>query len=337
VVEKGISYSNLNLGAPTGVLPDGRQSFWTTLAPTGFTATGPATTNQSRQNRNRAFDNVTLLSNTGSGAATNLTLALEKPFSDDWGAKVAYTYGRSTDTNPGTSSVAFSNYLNRSVFNPNDVEEATSNYETRDRYQAAVTKRFRFFSDYPTTFGLFYDGREGRPFSYTFVGDANGDGITGNDLFTVPTVGNIAYTGASTTADRAAFERYIQEVTYLADNQGGVTERNVENSPNVNQFDLRITQELPGFFGDNRTQVFVDIQNIGNLINKDWGQIDEFGFPYNQQVARFAGVDATGRVVYDVSNYVNEANGTENFPRPGRRDAVAESRWVVQVGFRYEF
>ncbi|MFN7552246.1 MAG: carboxypeptidase regulatory-like domain-containing protein [Pseudomonadota bacterium] len=337
VVEKGIVYQNLNLGAPTGVLPDGRLSYWTTLATTGFGATGPTSTNQNRTNRNRNFDNVLLLSNTGSGAATNLTLALEKPFSDDWGAKVAYTFGRSTDVNPGTSSVAFSNYLNRAVFNPNDVEEGTSIYETRDRFQGALTQRFRFVQDYPTTIGLVYDGREGRPFSFTFVGDANGDSINGNDLFAIPNLANIAYSGNSTAADRAAFERFVREVPGLNDNQGTVAERNSQNSPNVNQFDLRITQDLPGFFGDNRAQVFVDIQNIGNLINKDWGQIDEVGFPYNMQIARFAGVDASGRVVYDVANFVNEANGTETFPRPGRRDGVAESRWNIQVGFRYEF
>jgi outer membrane receptor for ferrienterochelin and colicin len=337
VVEKGIRYENLNLGAPVGVLPDGRLSYWTTLATTGFGPAGPTGGNQNRTNRNRNFDNVLLLSNTDSGSATNLTLALEKPFSDDWGAKVAYTYGRSTDVNPGTSSVAFSNYTNRAVFNPNEAEEGTSIYETRDRFQGMLTKRFRFFQDYPTTFGLFYDGREGRPYSYTFVGDANGDGINGNDLFAIPNLSNIAYSANSSANDRAAFERFVREVEGLNNNQGSVAERNSENSPNVNQFDLRITQDLPGFFGDNRAQVFVDIQNIGNLINDDWGQIDEVGFPYNQQIARFAGVNAAGQVVYDVANFVNEANGTETFPRPGRRDGVAESRWAIQVGFRYEF
>jgi hypothetical protein len=239
--------------------------------------------------------------------------------------------------NPGTSSVAFSNYTNRAVFNPNDEELGNSIYETRDRYQAVFTKRFRFFDDYATTFGLYYDGREGRPFSYTFVGDANGDGINGNDLFAIPRAGQITYTSASSAADRAAFERYLQEVDYLRENQGRVAERNAENSPNVNQFDLRITQDLPGFFGDNRLQLFVDVQNVGNLIDEDWGQIDEVGFPYNLNVARFAGVNAAGQVVYDVSNYVNESTGAELFPRPGRRDAVGESRWAIQVGFRYEF
>lgn len=337
VVDKGIQYTNLNLGAPTGRLPDGRLTYWTTLATTGFGSNGPAGSNQSRTGRNRAFDNVMLLTNTDKGEATNFTLALEKPFSDDWGAKVAYTFGRSTDTNPGTSSVAFSNYTNRTVFNPNDVEESTSNYETRDRFQGALTKRFRFFDNYSTTFGLFYDGREGRPFSYAFLGDANGDGINGNDLFAIPTVGSIAYTTASSAADRAAFERFVQEVEYLADNQGSVAERNAVTSPNINQFDLRVTQELPGFFGDNKAEVFLDIQNIGNLIDKDWGQIDEVVFPYNLQVARFAGVNAAGQVVYDVSGFVNESTGANTFPRPGRRDSVGESRWTLQVGFRYEF
>jgi outer membrane receptor for ferrienterochelin and colicin len=338
IVRKGIRYENLNLGAPRGTLPDGRLSYWTSVSSAGFGPNGPVGPgNVNRAGRNTAFDNVLLLSNTDQGAATNFTVALEKPFADEWAARVAYTYGRSTDVNPGTSSVAFSNYTNRAVFNPNDDEVGTSIYETRDRFQGSLTKRFRFFQDFPTTFGLFYDGREGRPFSFTFVGDANGDGINGNDLFAIPDLSRVAYSANSSANDRAAFERFVREVPNLNDNQGQTADRNTENSPNVNQFDLRITQDLPGFFGDNKAVVFVDIQNIGNLIDKDWGQIDEVGFPYNQQIARFAGVNAAGQVVYDVANFVNETNGTETFPRPGRRDGVAESRWAVQVGFRYEF
>ena len=108
-------------------------------------------------------------------------------------------------------------------------------------------------------------------------------------------------------------------------------------APNTSRFGLRNSQSPPGFFGDNKAQVHLDIQNVGNLINKDWGQIDEVGFPYNLAVARFAGVNASGQYIYDVSTYVNETTGVETFPLPGRRDTVGESRWSVQVGFRYEF
>jgi hypothetical protein len=195
-----------------------------------------------------------------------------------------------------------------------------------------------FFDGYPTTASLFYDGRSGRPFSYTFIGDANGDGVNGNDLFFIPAPGQVQFTTRSTAADIAAFQRYIEEVGYLRDNQGRFANRNANRSPSVHQFDVRLSQQLPGFFGDNRAELFLNIQNIGNLIDKDWGLIEEYGFPLTASFARFAGVDpATGRIVYDVSNLVNEANGQFFFPSPTRADAIGQSRWGLQVGFRYEF
>ena len=49
-----------------------------------------------------------------------------------------------------------------------------------------------------------------------------------------------------------------------------------------------------------------------------------------------AGV-ANGAYVYDVSNYVNDTTGVVNNPSLVRKDAVGESRWALQVGFRFEF
>ncbi len=342
VTEQGVFFEHLNLGAPGGtgtlpggVLPDGRNSYWSTVATTGFNGTGgSAGGNLSRARSSTAFNNVILLSNTTKGESDNLTLAVEKPFADNWGAKIAYTYGKSNDVNPGTSSVAFSNYLNRAVYNPNEETKSTSNYEIRDRYTGLFTYRTSS-EQFPTTFGLFYEGRSGRPFSYTFNGDANGDSITGNDLFYIPLQGEVSFTTASSAQDIAAFWDYIASQDYLTANQGQVARRNTGRSPFINQFDLRITQDFPGGWG-NRAQVYLDIQNIGNLINKDWGLIDEVLFPYTLNVASMAGVQG-GQYVYDVRNYVNETTGVLTNPATGRRDTVGESRWAIQVGFRYEF
>ncbi len=335
--EQGVTFSNLNLGGATGFLPDGRVRYWSSVDPTRYGPTGPNNTVQNRNLRNRNFNNVILLGNTNKGNATNVTLGLEKPFADNWGAKASYTYGKSNETSPGTSSVAFSNWLNRSIYNPNEIDASTANYEIRDRFTGALNYRWNLWEGNPTTFGLFYDGRSGRPYSYGFTGDANGDGVTGNDLFFIPSPGQVGFTSASTLADQAAFFDYINNDDYLREHQGLVAGRNTSRSPRVNQFDLRINQDLPGFFSDHKASIFLDIQNIGNLLNKEWGQIDEVGFPYNLGVARFAGVNAAGQYVYDVSTYVNETTGAVTLPSTVRRDAVGESRWSLQLGFRYEF
>lgn len=341
ITEKAVAFDNLNLGAPRGSLPDGRQHFWANTTPANFffNATGTFITPGQREGRNRSFNNVILLRNTDKGHAENLTLSLSKPMRDDnWSARVAYTWGESREVSPATSSVALSNWNGRSIFNPNEEVLSPANYDIRHRFTGLFSYRMNLIDGFPTTASLFYDGRSGRPFSYTFIGDANGDGINGNDLFFIPAPGQVQFTSRSSAADIAAFQRYIEEVRYLRDNQGSYAGRNANRSPYVHQFDLRLSQQLPGLFGDNRAELFLDVQNIGNLINKDWGLIEEYGFPLTASFARFAGVDpATGRMIYDVSNLVNESNGQFFFPSPNRADAIGQSRWGVQVGFRYEF
>lgn len=352
-----VQFQNIALGNATGALPDGRVSFWSNSTATGFSATGgPLTGNRARAGCllvNPAlpfsgttnpcrFTNAVVLANSTKGSASNLTFSLEKPWQDNWYARVGYTLGRSEDVSPGTSSVALSNWQNRVVFNPNENIASTSNYEISDRLTAAFSYRFEFFGeDAPTTVSAFYEGRYGRPFSYVFGNDANGDGegngaTARNDLFFVPRQGQVAFTTASTAADQQAFWDYISSTPGLARFQGGTAERNSDRSPWRNVIDVRLSQKLPLGWKEARAELFFDIENFGNLLNKDWGRVDEAAFPYNLQVANFAGVNAQGQWVYDVSNYVIEAEGNRlNAPNLPVRNF--ESRWAAQVGIRIDF
>jgi hypothetical protein len=328
---KAVLFSHLNLGTPVGQLPDGRDYFFANVLPANFANNAaPAT----RQNRNRNFTDAILLSNTDKGRAENFTVSIEKPWENNWTAKLGYTYTQAEEVSPGTSSVALSNWQNRAVFNPNEEELNTSNYEIRDRFTGLFSKRWNFFEDAPTTFSVFYEGREGRPYSYVFTGDANGDGQGFNDLFFVPG-DNAVFTGNSTTQDIAAFRDFIASDGYLSGLSNEVTERNASRGDWVHQFDVRISQEIP-FFGDTNGELYLDILNFGNLLNEDWGHIDEAAFPYTIGVARMAGVQSGG-YVYDVSSFVNETTGAVTTPRLLRKDIAGESRWAVQVGFRFEF
>ncbi|HZF98646.1 MAG TPA: hypothetical protein VEY92_10480, partial [Pseudoxanthomonas sp.] len=101
-----------------------------------------------------------------------------------------------------------------------------------------------------------------------------------------------------------------------------------------NIIDVRFTQDFPLGFGDTKAQLFLDIENFGNLLNKDWGQVQEAGFPYTISVADYAGV-LNGRYIMDVSRFVNEANGEVTNPSLPYRNL--ESRWSAQIGIRIDF
>jgi len=333
-VNKGLHYERLDLGTATYTAgPDGRSLYWTNPYTRTGTRNGSnagvadlADTIPGYENvTGWASDGVLLLTNTDNGRSAQFTAGLSKPLVDTWGWSLNYTYTNATEVNPLTSSRAISNWSNKAVFDPNSDEAATSNYEIRDRITGSVQFRKAFFGDYSTIFSVFYEGRSGAPHSWRFRNDMNGDGYT-NDLLYVPeAAGDVIFTGGA--AMEAAFFQWVTE-NGLDRYRGGVVERNGLRNPWVNQFDLRISQELPGFFKGHKSELWLDVMNVGNLINKDWGRI-QYNSPYGDRVAvDFQGVDAaTGKYVYTF----NPAQTTA----PAWTDW--ESRWSLQLGFRYKF
>ncbi len=341
MTDRGVHYVNYALGNVAGQLPDGRNHYWSSTANlSGRTRANcilvnplvafNATTNPCR------YTDAIVLTNTDKGSASNFTVALEKPWKDGWYAKLAYTKGRSDEVSPGTSSVALSNWQNRSVFNQNEEVANRSNYEITDRLTFALSKRWNWFGDKaPFKASMFYEGRYGRPFSYAFGNDANGDGTFGNDVFYVPgSDSDVLFSTNSSAADRQAFFDFINTTPDLASRRGKPTQRNEGTSPWRNIIDVRLTQDIPLGFGSAKAQVFLDIENFGNLLNKKWGQVEEAGFPYTLSVADYAGVSG-GKYILDVSRYVNETTGAVNNPTLPFRNL--ESRWSAQIGLRIDF
>lgn len=336
-VKSALFYRNLNLGAPTMTGPDGRDLFYN---PSNVGRSWSSSNN--RYNRDRRFDTVYLLDSTGKGYSRQLTLSLEKPWSaqTDWSWTFGYTYTDATEVSGLTSSTASSGWNYNYLFNANEEVESTSRYEIKDRFVGQLNWKHRFFGDNETRVGLFYEGRSGRPFSYVFVNDANGDGRSANDLFYVPAgpgdvlFGSLSSGGVFTpnpTAEKAFFD-WLAQNPQLARYAGTYAPQNAGRASWVNTFDLRFTQQLPGFFKGHKSEIWVDIQNFGNLLNKDWGHIYDYGFFANQRVASAVGI-YDGKYVYDYrfADEPSVANGDSD----GFNTGV--SQWAVQVGFRYRF
>jgi hypothetical protein len=250
---------------------------------------------------------------------------------------IAYTRTDATEVSPLTSSVSSSNFNGRAVFNANEDVASNSGYLVKDRVNATVSWSKKFFGNYNTRFGMFYEGRSGKPFSWTVNNDLNGDGLSGNDLMYIPRAfgsGDVIFAGDTATSkvNETRFWDTVNANKVLRNAAGGVVGRSSDFAPWTNSFDLRVSQEVPGIFKGNKGFLSLDFFNFGNLLNKKWGRISEIPFQAAGGQARsfvdYGGLDSTGKYVYIVRPAVENLD---------TRQAKGESQWAIQATVKYEF
>ena len=346
-VERLDVYSNGNRDGATAYGQDGRPLFWNAagLNPANAGRFGiDAGTNgaAAKANRPAGVGDVMLIRNTSKGSSAQLTFGLDKPLTDMWGWSLFYTYTQAEDVSPLTSSQNTSNWGNTLIGTVNEDVAYNSRYAIKDRFTGQLHWQRAFFGDYKTRATMFYEGRSGRPFSYIFYNDANGDGDPGrtnqagyfNDLFYVPAgPGDVLFTGGA--AMEQSFFDWLAQHPELNAYRGQIAPANAFRTGWVNNFDVRISQELPGFFSGHKTELSLDIMNIGNLLNKKWGLIEDYGFNATSRVANYAGIDpATGKYVYHFTGTATDPAIQENNNDKGN---TAVSRWSVMLGLKYRF
>ncbi len=327
-VKDSMYWQDLNLGEVQGTLPDGRNHYWADVN----TASG------ARTDRNRDFNNVIVMRNTGKGERTNATLSLDKTWSGDWGqlfGRVAYNYMSASDVSSGTSSRAISSFRNQPVFNTNEEVEGRSIFEIGDSLNLTFQYTANWFDFGATRISSFLQYRDGRRFSWVFDGDMNGDGVFNNSLLYVPEFGEVMFVDGGGNPDPAgqdAFFELVGNVGELRSAQGGAVAKNSNRSSSVTQLDLRFAQDFD--FGHRfRGQLFFDIENFTNLLNSSWGQIEQVGFNWTARPVAFEGVnEETGQAMYRWLDRGTEAGDYESL-----QDGVGESRWRMQIGARFDF
>ncbi|MFC6197509.1 TonB-dependent receptor [Ponticaulis profundi] len=297
------------------------------VVPIGYVQTGTAPDGRPLYGGN---SNDFLLTNADDKGETFVYSAVvQKDYGNgiDW--SLAYAYTDSQDTNPMTSSVAFSNFSNFATSDPVNVKTATSDYEIPHRFTARLNIEKEFVTDYATRFTLVGTANQGAPFSYTFAynGIIEDPYRSSRQLAYIPTGANDPLISANSDADAVAeLMEFINGNDYLSDNKGSIAERNGSHDDWWTKFDLRISQDLPGFRENDRSQAFLVIENLGNLINDDWGILREHGFPGNAELYSISGIE-NGQYVID------------GFGGNPDRDSVLldASLWEVRFGLKYEF
>ena len=329
-VKDSLYWTDENLGAVQGTLPDGRNHYWD----------NPNTASGARSARDRAFNNVIVMRNTGKGERSNATVALDKTWVGDFGqffGRVAYNYQNATDVSSATSSRAISSFRNQPNFNTNEEVVGRSTFEIGNSFSFVGQYTANWFSMGATRFSTFLQYRDGRRFSWVFDGDMNGDGVTNSSLLYVPRFGEVRFVdrqGNPDAAGEAAFFELVNNVSELRRAQGSVVEKNSTRSSSVTQMDVRIAQDFNfGAANRFRGQLFFDIENFTNLLNNSWGAIDQVPFNWTARPVAFEGVDAeTGQMLYRWTGRGTEAGDFES-----RQDGIGQSRWRIQLGARFDF
>lgn len=278
---------------------------------------------------NDGFDDFILTNNDG-GRSHILSAALSGDYDFGFNWSFGYAYTNAKDRNPMTSSVAFSNFVNIATSNANDPALATANYEVPHRFVLRAGYERAFIGDFLTKFNLFGTVSQSRPFSYTFsdpFGSEFGnepDFFSNRALLYVPTGPSDPLVAFDPGFDQTAFFNFVDE-SGLSHYAGMIAPRNAFQSSWFSQWDVRIEQELPGLMEGHRSAAFVVIENVGNLINDEWGVINQAGFPGTQAIVELGGIQ-NGQYVFD--SFITP---------PGEDPVVDASVWEIRFGLRYEF
>ncbi|WEK43586.1 MAG: carboxypeptidase regulatory-like domain-containing protein [Candidatus Sphingomonas colombiensis] len=360
------------------------QVFFTDIRSTPVTVAANALTPDGRIRYQNVIDGPTstntntdiLMTNTNKGRALIAIGRFDKSW--DMGLSIygSYTFQDIKDQSPATSSTAGSNYSNGAFVDANNVSYGTSNDQVRHMFKYGVTFDHAFFGDNKTTIALFGETRVGRPFSYTFQDFGSGRsavfGTTGRSTATstggnrylmyVPLV-NDPLVSYSSTDYQNKLNAFIDS-SGLGKFRGKVAPRNAFNSAWFTRLDLHVAQELPtGLFGS-KVQVFADIENFTNFLNKKWGQLREYVFPYNAavtQVQCLTTATVTGQGVVPVGTAAannpqglpavlatntsqqcaqyrySPLGGTNDFVKPTDQVYVNQSLYTIRIGARFSF
>ncbi|BDX05379.1 TonB-dependent receptor [Planctobacterium marinum] len=184
--------------------------------------------------------------------------------------RLGYAYSDAEDVQPMTSSVAFSNYVNRAFFDPQEEVSSRSNYNIEHNFTGSFGYTTQFFDGLDFNLTLVGLLNSGEPYSFTKSG----------------------FEGTILTYDGTPWLDFQTNVL-----NPGVA-RNSEDGSWWGKVDLRVSQQIPGFTEGHKGEVYFTIDNLTNFLNDDWGVLEQIGFPNTAE----QGSDAE-QVIADASIY----------------------------------
>ena len=320
-----IAYQNINY-IPVGQ-PDKTGN-------TGLSATNPAVLPDGRLNFHKfdtTLNDVLLLTNTSQGSSWTGSIKIDRPFKNGLTVSGSYLYNHATSINDGTSSIAGSNWANNPIgFDVNNPPLTTSANDAGHRVNLSAVIPIPLGKGVRSTASFFYNGQSGRPYVILFNGNANGDGRSNNDIAFIPSSPDQVILTGGTWDQLNAF---LSSDPASKDNRGVIPARNVGRAPWSNQLDFRYAVNLP-VSGSTKVELTLDVFNLLNAINKDWGwhYFPKFPSASGNGLISYQGIDAaTGKEKLSITTIASPTfQGTFD-----RDDQL--SRAQAQFGLRIRF
>ncbi|TXE21073.1 TonB-dependent receptor [Psychroflexus gondwanensis] len=272
-----------------------------------------------------------VFTNSNKGRIFNAVGTLKKFFDNGLYISISYSYLNAKDVNSIEAEITGDAFtFNPTVGNANNDALGFSKYGDTHRFIAVISKNWEYgkINQWETTVSSFIEYAQGGRYNFTYGGDINNDGSDRNDLLYIPTVQELDQMTFSGPGQAEAFNTFIENNDYMSDNRGSYFGRYGAKAPWRSTVDIKILQDYNFKVNDtkiNTIQISLDILNFGNLLNSDWGIVQE---PFNQQPVGVAVDSVTNEPVYTYN-----ANRVDTFVV----NTSLLSRWRMQVGLRYIF
>ncbi len=353
-VIQDVQFSNINLVDNVTYYGQGPTQ---TPRYSGYTFPG-ATSASTRVNP--LLSNAFLLTNTSQGYRYQLTGSVGKGFGNFLDVNTAYTYGVSKDISNGIRNSFQSNWELNPALNVNNPALAYSNFDLRHRVVASINLHHGLGQRFTGYFTSVLTYASGSPYTWVYNNNFFGNGQQNVQLAYIPgSASDItlvarnaagAYVLDASGAQYAALSNFIDNDDYLKNRRGQYAERNAARTPWNNQADVRLMLEAKlGKLEANEAgqvparhtiQISLDVQNVGNLLNRSWGRQyfvpNTFNSTLGTGLSQVAFADAAGNISNSYSSTFNRPAFTYSSPATYSIDQLA-SRWQGQLGVRYSF
>ena len=219
---------------------------------------------------NTAFARVVALESNASATGLSLTAEANYRPVQRFRADVGYAWSRARDNSTyGCCLARTATTFTPVAQDPRDLSSSWAASDLDARHRVVGTGVLR--APWGFEIAVRYRGQSGRPFSLVVDGDINGDEANGNDLAFLFDPDDPGTEPAIAASMRALLANPLNiAAEYIRTHLGAISTRNAIYTPWTHRVDVRMLKNVR-VAGRTNVAVTVDLFNVGNLINSNWG------------------------------------------------------------------